>query len=215
MSVGMEQERKGLFGRLLDFLRERTEENRGGIGFWSGRTAERQRMTVQSIWTGLPQEKNESQTFWEKALQEETEEKTGFLQKGGKSLFAEESAGQERKAVFSEEREKQKKGTATRWPAAEIFRAEPKRQTEEERKAFFLRKEPLEEMQRREVVPIAAESRTFRGERKEEREELPQEERRHEREQQEQAAVDIERLMREMTKRLWEERESSGRRLRG
>ncbi len=32
----MQQEKKGLFGRLLDFWKEKTEEAGGGIGFWSG-----------------------------------------------------------------------------------------------------------------------------------------------------------------------------------
>ena len=32
----MQQEKKGLFGRLLDFWKEKTEEADGGIGFWSG-----------------------------------------------------------------------------------------------------------------------------------------------------------------------------------
>ena len=45
-------------------------------------------------------------------------------------------------------------------------------------------------------------------------EELPQEAPKKEREQAKGAEIDIERLMREMTKRLWEEREASGRRLR-
>ena len=48
----------------------------------------------------------------------------------------------------------------------------------------------------------------------EEAEELPQEAPKKEREQAKGAEIDIERLMREMTKRLWEEREASGRRLR-
>ena len=48
----------------------------------------------------------------------------------------------------------------------------------------------------------------------EEAEDVPQEAPKKEREQAKGAEIDIERLMREMTKRLWEEREASGRRLR-
>ena len=48
----------------------------------------------------------------------------------------------------------------------------------------------------------------------EEAEERPQEAPKKEREQAKGAEIDLERLMREMTKRLWEEREASGRRLR-
>ena len=52
------------------------------------------------------------------------------------------------------------------------------------------------------------------GQSKKAAEELPQEAPKKEREQAKGAEIDIERLMREMTKRLWEEREASGRRLR-
>ena len=73
----------------------------------------------------------------------------------------------------------------------------------------------MEEREPRKTVPVAAETKAVEKETaEEETEEMPQETPKKEREQAKSAEIDIERLMREMTKRLWEERETSGRRLR-
>ena len=69
--------------------------------------------------------------------------------------------------------------------------------------------------EKRKTIPIVAETGLAKkAAAAEEAEELPQEAPKKEREQAKGAEIDIERLMREMTKRLWEEREASGRRLR-
>ena len=64
----MQQEKKGLFGRLLDFWKEKTEEAGGGIGFWSGGKTEG-KTTAENRQDALPQEKAEKKPFfWEETV---------------------------------------------------------------------------------------------------------------------------------------------------
>ena len=89
------------------------------------------------------------------------------------------------------------------------------REAEERRKTIFMQEAPFAEQEKRKTIPIVAETGLAeKAAASEEAEELPQEAPKKEREQAKGAEIDIERLMREMTKRLWEEREASGRRLR-
>ena len=149
----MQQEKKGLFGRLLDFWKEKTEEADGGIGFWSGGKMEG-KTAAENRQDALSQEKAEKKPFfWEETVRTAKEKK------------AEEA--------------------------------------------------PFAEQEKRKTIPIVAETGLAeKAAAAEEAEELPQEAPKKEREQAKGAEIDIERLMREMTKRLWEEREASGRRLR-
>lgn len=158
----MQQEKKGLFGRLLDFWKEKTEEADGGIGFWSGGKMEG-KTAAENRQDALSQEKAEKKPFfWEETVRTAKEKK------------AEE---------------------------AETFGQEWRR--------------PFAEQEKRKTIPIVAETGLAeKAAAAEEAEELPQEAPKKEREQAKGAEIDLERLMREMTKRLWEEREASGRRLR-
>lgn len=211
----MEQEKKGLFGRLLDFWKEKTEEKSGGIGFWREERAEKQSLT-EKIQDGLPQEKAEKKAFWEENMQKAAENKAEtLLQKEQKQLFFEEKAEAKKESVLPAAEESiQEKKTIVPIFTAEIFREETERRTEEEKqKAVFVM--PLEEKTQRKIVPIAEERKPAEKIAAEKEAEQPQEEPKKEREQRKDAEIDIERLMREMTKRLWEERETSGRRLRG
>ena len=230
MSIGMEQEKKGLFWRLLAFLRGKPEEKSGGIGFWSGRAAERQSLMPERIWTRVPQENRRERAFWTETAQTEGEKRVtpSFWRKKEKRLFIEEQ-GRERKSIVSaaggmgqakqviheELQEERAKKAVSKLFTAEAFREKQQWQTEEGQKAVFRHSLPLETARGRHIVPIVAEGRALRREKAEQKEKKPQEESKKEREQPKQAEIDIERLMREMTKRLWEERESSGRRLRG
>ena len=182
----MQQEKKGLFGRLLDFWKEKTEEAGGGIGFWSGGKTEG-KTTAENRQDALPQEKAEKKPFfWEETVR---------TAKGKKAEEA-ETFGQERRRSFAEEK--------TEW-----------REAEERRKTIFMQEAPFAEQEKRKTIPIVAETGLAeKAAASEEAEELPQEAPKKEREQAKGAEIDIERLMREMTKRLWEEREASGRRLR-
>ena len=158
----MQQEKKGLFGRLLDFWKEKTEEAGGGIGFWSGGKTEG-KTTAENRQDALPQEKAEKKPFfWEETV------RTAMGKKG------------EEADTYDQER-----GMS------------------------------IAEQEKRKTIPIVAETGLAeKAAASEEAEELPQEAPKKEREQAKGAEIDIERLMREMTKRLWEEREASGRRLR-
>lgn len=180
----MQQEKKGLFGRLLDFWKEKTEEAGGGIGFWSGGKTEG-KTAAENRQDALPQEKAEKKPFfWEETVRTEK----------GKKAEEAETFGQEWRRPFAEEKTAEAKGPALRTAeestqerktiapifTAEIFREKTeRREAEERRKTIFMQEAPKKE-----------------------------------REQAKGAEIDIERLMREMTKRLWEEREASGRRLR-
>lgn len=188
----MQQEKKGLFGRLLDFWKEKTEEAGGGIGFWSGGKTEG-KTTAENRQDALPQEKAEKKPFfWEETVR---------TAKGKKAEEA-ETFGQERRRSFAEEKTAEAKGPALRT-------------AEERRKTIFMQEAPFAEQEKRKTIPIVAETGLAeKAAASEEAEELPQEAPKKEREQAKGAEIDIERLMREMTKRLWEEREASGRRLR-
>lgn len=175
----MQQEKKGLFGRLLDFWKEKTEEADGGIGFWSGGKMEG-KTAAENRQDALSQEKAEKKPFfWEETVRTAKEKKAEEA----------ETFGQEWRRPFAEEKTAEAKGPALR--TAE------------------------ESTQERKTIPIVAETGLAeKAAAAEEAEELPQEAPKKEREQAKGAEIDIERLMREMTKRLWEEREASGRRLR-
>ena len=100
----MQQEKKGLFGRLLDFWKEKTEEAGGGIGFWSGGKTEG-KTTAENRQDALPQEKAEKKPFfWEETVR---------TAKGKKAEEA-ETFGQERRRSFAEEKTEEAKGPALR-----------------------------------------------------------------------------------------------------
>lgn len=216
----MQQEKRGLFGRLLDFWKEKTEETGGGIGFWSGgKTAGK--AAAENRQDALPQEKTEKKPFfWEETVRTAKEKKAEEA----------ETFGQERRRSFAEEKTEEAKGTALRTAEestqerktiapifmAEIFREKTeRREAEERRKTIFMQEAPFAEQEKRKTIPIVAETGLAeKAAAAEEAKDVPQEAPKKEREQAKGAEIDIERLMREMTKRLWEEREASGRRLR-
>ena len=139
-------------------------------------------------------------------------------------------SGDFRRRSFAEEKTEEAKGTALRTAegstqerktiapifTAEIFREKTeRREAEERRKTIFMQEAPFAEQEKRKTIPIVAETGLAeKAAVAEEAKDVPQEAPKKEREQAKGAEIDIERLMREMTKRLWEEREASGRRLR-
>lgn len=128
------------------------------------------------------------------------------------SVFGAEEKRKEAKgpALRTAEESTQERKTIVPIFTAEIFREKTEwREAEERRKMIFMQEAPFAEQEKRKTIPIVAETGLA-----EEAEDVPQEAPKKEREQAKGAEIDIERLMREMTKRLWEEREASGRRLR-
>ena len=213
----MAEEKKGLFGRLLDFWKEKTEE-KGGIGFWNREKKEQGRM--EEKWQdALPQERAEKPTFPEETVRTEKEKKaeeTKLFGQEKQKFFAEENVEEKQESALrtAEEERTQEKKTIIPIFTAEIFREETERQEEEEkRKSIFRQEAPFAAQEKRKPIPIAAETKAVEKETAEEETEETETPKK-EREQAKGAEIDIERLMREMTKRLWEERETSGRRLR-
>ena len=70
------------------------------------------------------------------------------------------------------------------------------------------------EAEKRNIVPVMEEVAQEEEKTEEEAEESPEREKIKKEGQQVESEIDIEKLMRQMTKKLWEERESCGRRLR-
>lgn len=191
-----EKERKSIFERLMDFRKEKIGmAEADGIGFWRGEKEKRifaeERERSGTVF--LPQENGRK--FREKeALR-------------GEGLAEKESG----RAEGQEKKERRSR-------AAELFFAEGlrERQSEQEEKsgmgrAIWTEEVTGERTERRQVIPIAAaEERKMPSV----TEEQTAVQKREKAEKKEQSEIDIERLMRQMTKRLWEERESCGRRLR-
>ena len=190
----MEKETKGLFRRMLDFWKEKIgAEETVGIGFPHEKERESEHFADRNA-VGLENRKERKKIFSED-MAEEGEWKR-------KRLFAEpEAEAQHRKEtrLFSE--------------SAKIFRKE---ETAEERmqpnKMIFLQEDPVTERKERQRIPVLAEGEKP-AEASVEKESL-KEIHFAEREVQKEAEVDVEKLMRQITKKLWEEREGCGRRLR-
>ena len=185
------------------------------IGFWN-REKKEQGRTAEKWQDALPQESAKKPTFSEETVRtakEKKAEETELFGQEKQKFFAEENVEEKQESALrtAEEEMPQEKKTIVPIFTAEIFREETERQEEEEkRKSIFRQETPLEEREPRKTVPVAAETKAVKKETAEEETETPKKER----EQAKGTEIDIERLMREMTKRLWEERETSGRRLR-
>lgn len=200
----MEKERKGLFGRLMAFWTEKIRmvgEDR--IGFWH-----------------------------ETAFSEEHRAEMGAVaalnQRETRKVFAEEMAeilpqreepavlvGKKRKEIGAEAENISERKEHTTIFKAERFREMREEATDENRmRSVFLWEMPEEEGEKRSIVPVAEnmvrkeeppfveEAVRGKGEKVKTEKKQPK------------SAVDVEELMREMTRRLWEEREGCGRRLR-
>ena len=201
----MEKEGKGLFERLMDFWKEKIQmvgEER--IGFWyekdsleehfaeMGAVADMNRKEVQKNFSFEMEEKQQ------RVLDMFSVEKAEEPQKKKKSVFAE---------------------------SVQMFKENEK--AEESKNAqVLLWEEPEMEKRNRESIAIAVQAEKAKGERiaavvrAEKAAESFTEEKEEDREmsarieQQKMAEIDVEKLMQHITKKLWEEREGCGRRLR-
>ncbi len=201
----MEKEKKGLFGQLLAFWKEKI--GMGGtesIGFWYEKEPLENHFSEMGAVVVLSQ-KETRKAFWEETeaiLQEK--EKTSVLMKENRKT---------EKIPEKEDHTEAKRGSTIF--AAEIFREKRKAEAEEpEIGRAFLWDMPEEEREKRRIVPVMDKAVQKEGLPVEEEKELPKQEGKKREETQAEPVIDIERLMRQMTKKLWEEREGSGRRLR-
>ena len=91
MKRGMEKEKKGLFGRLLDFWKEKIGAGETkGIGFWNGARELENRFAEMGDSVSLKQEKKKA--FWEEKVETVLgvkEETGGLLEQEKKLFFAE------------------------------------------------------------------------------------------------------------------------------
>lgn len=218
MKRGMEKEKKGMFVRLLDFWKEKigTGETKG-IGFWNGARELENRFAEMGDAVSLKQEKKK--TFWEEkvaAVLGEKEEEGGLLEQEKKLFFAEAEKEPEEKSEAGEEGEEAEKQKVPHLFTAEVFREERQAEAEESKMGqVFLWESPEEERDRRSIVPVAEKTEQEKVFAAEEKPEMPKAEKAKREEAQTETPFDIEKLMQQMTKKLWEERESCGRRLRG
>ena len=220
----MEKEKKGLFRRLMDFWRGKTDmDTRERIGFWNEMEPEGKHFAELGA------------VFSES--QEET--KKAFWQMREGSAFER----QERGGIFRERQEKRIAETAEKeglWENREVtaesggsvfqmnfFRERPEEMSAEEKPLFmelskettagekpFFMKMVEEKGERRKSIPVGSDQFQKKKVVSEEQQEVVQQDAYEEKEMQAEPVIDIEKLMRQMTERLWEERESCGRRLR-
>ena len=192
----MERERKGLFERLMDFWKEKiymAGEDR--IGFWYEKDPLEEHLAEMGTVTYANQKEEKKNFFSEKEEQRQmlhemfSADKTEEPQKKKESIFSESVQ------MFKENEEAEKSRNAQ----------------------VLLWEEPEMEKVRRKSIAIAVQEEKAKGERiaAEIREEKAEDREMSARiEQQKTAEIDVEKLMQQITKKLWEEREGCGRRLR-
>lgn len=213
----MEKEKKGLFGRLMDFWKEKIWAGETeGIGFWNGAKTLENPFAKMDDAVSLNQ-REKKKTFWEEKVEtilEEKEQENGVLEQERNFFFAEEEDERKKDLEAAEEQESAEKRRVSHLFTAEVFREE--RQAEEGKMGqAFLWEKPEEEREKRSIVPVTEETKQEKMVVVEGEQEFPKVETVKREEPQTETPFDIEKLMQEMTKKLWEERESCGRRLRG
>lgn len=240
MKRGMEKERKGLFGRLLDFWKERLWTGEAeGIGFWNGAKDVENRFAETGEDVSVRQQKKNA--FWKEkvgTVLEEKDQARSVFEREKQIFFADEEHGREKVSengeeaeaaknrrvphiftgsAFREERqEKAEKQKASQIFTAEVFRKVRPAEAEEHKLGqSFLWERPEEERAKRNIIPVEEEAKQKEAVVSEWEKGFPKAEAMKWEEPQKEAPFDIEKLMQEMTKKLWEERESCGRRLRG
>lgn len=205
----MEKEEKGLFERLLDFWKEKISMGEpNGIEFWNDTETVENHLAEMGAVASLTQ-KGTRMAFWEEtaeSVQEEAEKQI---------LFAE--VAEAKKPDEVEEETFDGKRDVSKMFTAEVFR-NGGRETEEPAETrlgkAFMWEMPEEEKAARNIIPVAEEVKQEEEPETEAAQEIRLETMPEQEEKQPESQIDIEKLMRQMTKKLWEERESCGRRLR-
>lgn len=219
----MEKEKKGLFGRLMEFWREKTAlEKADGIGFWNDADHAEKYFAEKGAVSSVMQEEIKK-VFWKNDPKNAEETKFGTREETAEEqsiFFIPEK--EIRPEVFRKDETETDRSERNKWHS-EIFRAEifRDRETQEDEKPekkekTFLwgKPEETEQMARR-IIPVeeaVTEKKKF--EEKDEQETARTTELPERKEKQTETNIDIEKLMCQITKKLWEEREGCGRRLR-
>ena len=205
----MEKKGKGLFERLMDFWKEKIHtvgEDR--IGFWYEGDFLEEHFAEMGAVAAMSQREMQKGFLQESVVEKQQMEGLFFSEKEedremySDSIFAETAKVEERKAqtasVFAE--------------SVKMFREDEEELHRQRNARSFLWDRTVEEKEERKVLTIPA-----MGEKKAEllQEEAEKSEKMPMRtEIQKAAEIDVEKLMQQITKKLWEEREGCGRRLR-
>ena len=131
-------------------------------------------------------------------------------------FFAEEENGREKDSETAEDGEKTEQRKASNLFLTEVFREERQAEAEESKLGqAFLWERLEEEREERSILPVTEDAKQEKVVVSQGEQEFPKAEAVKREEPKTEEPFDIEKLMQEMTKKLWEERESCGRRLRG
>ena len=157
MKRGMEKEKKGLFGRLLDFWKEKIGAGETkGIGFWNGARELENRFAEMGDAVSLKQEKKKA--FWEEKVETVLgvkEETGGLLEQEKKLFFAEAEKEQKENSEVGEEGEKTEKRKVSSLFLTEVFQEERQEEAEGSKMGqAFLWEMPEMEKERRSIVPV-------------------------------------------------------------
>ena len=201
----MEKERKGWFERLMDFWRGKIQmvgDDR--IGFWYEKESLEEHLAEMGTVADVNQKEEKKNFFSEKEEQRQmlqemfSADKTEEPQKKKESIFLESVQ------MFkeNEEAEKSRNAQVLLWEEPEMEKVK--------RKNIAIAVQEVKAKKER-IVPVVREEKTTESfaEEKEGDWERPARI-----EQQKTAEIDVEKLMQQITKKLWEEREGCGRRLR-
>ena len=201
----MEKERKGLFERLMDFWKEKIHmvgEDR--IGFWYEKDTLEEHfaemgavddVTRKAVQKNFVPEKEEK---WQRMKEIFSAEKTEEPQKKKESVFSESVQ------MFkeNEEAEKSRNAQVLHWEEPETEKVERKNIT------IAVQEDKAKEERITTEIREEKNAESFAEEKEEDRGMSARIE------QQNSAEIDVEKLMQQITKKLWEEREGCGRRLR-
>ena len=207
----MEREKDGLFGRLVHFWKEKIRmQGEDGIGFWKEEENVENHFAEMGTVAALSQKEIKG-TFWKEEAERKEQEKkiVQLLPDVEEAKVRKENPGE------VEERE----GKAEHSPRvfmAERFAMKKAEGTDENSlRSVFVKDMPDEAKGKRHIIPVLEEN-SMTQEREQTAEVLQEDtaENFQKEEKSVESKLDVEQLMREITKRLWEERGGCGRRLR-
>ena len=201
----MEKERKGLFDRLMDFWREKIYMvGEDKIGFWYEKDSLEEHFAEMGAVADVSRKEVQKNFFPEKEEKLQRQQEMFSAEKAEEPKKKKESVFAESVQMFkeNEEAERRKSAQVLLWevPGAEKKNRESIAIAVQEEKAKGERIAP--------VVRAEKAAESFTEEKEEDREMSARIE------QQKTAEIDVEKLMQQITKKLWEEREGCGRRLR-
>ena len=195
----MERKKEGWFHRLLPFWKERTEQMEGErIGFFYEQEYKSSPFAEMGAVASLTQA--ETKQLFDEAEKVTAERPTGLFDMWEKDEEKPLRMAEEEKTRKSEQR------NVELFRGGAFWREERREKEEAEERSVFLREMELESEKqmisavKEEVEPAEMQETAETTKKREQKKAEP--------------AVDIEKLMRQITERLWEEREGCGRKLR-